>query len=357
MEAGMSASTASPLTGELRRIAIICPSWVGDSVMATPVYRAVRAATPDAHTVAFARPGVDALLRGTPWFNELIALDMRGVAGPIRAARLMRSSSFDAALLLPNSFRSALTARLAGVPRRIGYARDGRGFLLTHARPVEPASTPLPTIDYYARLGAFAIGKESIEPHPELFVTPEEEEEAASLLKDLEGPFVLLNPGANKAEKRWPADRFAAVANVLHNRRELRIAVTGAPAERDVLDAVIGAAHAPIVDLASRGINLSTLKVVVRRATLMITNDTGPRHIAAALGTPVVTLFGPTDHRWTTLPDVRERRLLAEPFLPEELIADKHPKACAISRIAVEDVVAAAEALLDADQPSADARR
>ncbi|MHC5114978.1 MAG: glycosyltransferase family 9 protein, partial [Planctomycetota bacterium] len=82
-------------------------------------------------------------------------------------------------------------------------------------------------------------------------------------------------------------------------------------------------------------------------AALLVTNDTGPRHLAAALGTPVVTLFGPTDHRWTTLADIRERRLLAEPFLPAELVADRHPKVCTIDRIEVEDVLAAAAGMLN----------
>ena len=91
---------------------------------------------------------------------------------------------------------------------------------------------------------------------------------------------------------------------------------------------------------------LSSLKAVIQRAAVLITNDTGPRHIAAALGTPVVTLFGPTDHRWTTLCGVRERILLAEPFLPEELVADRHPKSCAIEKISVQDVVAAVDGLL-----------
>ena len=87
---------------------------------------------------------------------------------------------------------------------------------------------------------------------------------------------------------------------------------------------------------------------VIRRAALLITNAPGPRHIAAALGTPVVSLFGPTDHRWTTINCPHERMVLADPFLPEALIADQHPKRCAIDRIAVADVLAAARQLLDA---------
>jgi heptosyltransferase-2 len=353
----MNAPIAPPPIQRARRLAVVSPNWVGDTVMATPVFRALRAALPEAHIAAFARPGIEVLLRGAPWFDALHSLDMHGPTGPWRAARILRNPAPEAILLLPNSFRSALTARVAAIPLRIGYARDGRTFLLTHPLPVAHTAEPTPTIEYYARLGAFTIGAETIDAHPQLFVTAQEDRDAAQLLSDVDDPLVLLIPGASKPAKRWPADRYAAVADALANRRDVRIAVTGAPSERDVLDAVITAARTPIIDLAARGIDLGTLKAVIHRAALLITNDTGPRHIAVALDTPVVTLFGPTDHRWTTLPDARERKLLAEPFLPESLVADRHPKACIITRIPVEDVVAAAEALLDAPPISADAAR
>ena len=163
---------------------------------------------------------------------------------------------------------------------------------------------------------------------------------------------VLLNPGASKKEKRWPVERFAAVADALANSRSLAIVASGAPSEKGLIRALVAAAKTRIVNLADRGITLGSLKAIIQRASLLITNDTGPRHIAAALGTPAVCLFGPTDHRWTTLPEARERILLAEPFLPEELIADRMPKICSIDRIRVGDVISAAESLLD-DQPAA----
>ena len=117
--------------------------------------------------------------------------------------------------------------------------------------------------------------------------------------------------------------------------------------ERAVLDVVLRTAQSSIIDLTQRGAGLGSLKAVIRRTALVITNDTGPRHIAAALGTPIVSLFGPTDHRWTSQKLPNEQIILAEPFLPEELIADHHPKLCAIDRITVEDVLAAARGQLD----------
>ena len=181
----------------------------------------------------------------------------------------------------------------------------------------------------------------------ELFVTTDEDAAGAQLLRGVEGPFVLLNPGANRPDKRWPAARFAHLADDLLKARDLPAVVSGGPNERPLLRAVVDAARSEIVDLAERGITLGALKAVIRRAALVITNDTGPRHLAAALGTPVVSLFGPTDHRWTTLDAAREHLVVAEPFLPESMVADRHPRACGIDRIPVSDVLFASMRLLD----------
>ena len=344
----MSRRMTPPLPRDLKSLLIVCPSWVGDSVMATPILRAARLFLPEARLIVAARCGLDGLLGGAPWPDELITLDMGGLLGPLRAAGAIRRRRPQAALLLPNSFRSALAVRLSGTPIRVGYDRDGRGMLLTHRLAVQRSTAPTPAIEYYARLGAYALGTETLETDMELFVSDEEAAAAEKLLADVDGPFIVLNPGASKPEKRWPAARFAEVADALHKSHGLRAVVSGSPGEKDILDAVVGAADSPVINLARRGVNLASLKAVIKRAALMITNDTGPRHIAAALGTPVVSLFGPTDHRWTARPRVSERILLAEPFLPDDLIADRHPKLCAIDRIGVSDVIAAAEALLGA---------
>jgi heptosyltransferase-2 len=290
----------------------------------------------------------------------MISCNMKGLAGPWRLANAIRSAMkirtaakpatnyFDAVLLLPNSFRSALGARLSGAKIRVGYARDGRGWLLTHrANPAEHSKhAPIPAVDYYAKLAEFAFDVPPIEHQIELFVSEDENQAADELLRDVKPPFAILNPGANRADKRWPAEKFATLAETLAGSRGMTIVISGSPRERDLLKSIERTAKVKIINLAERNPELGTLKAVIKRAAVMVTNDTGPRHIAAALGTPVITLFGPTDHRWTTLCGVRERILLAEPFLPEELVADHHPKACAIEKISVQDVIAAVDALL-----------
>jgi heptosyltransferase-2 len=351
------AEPASPLPRDVERLLVICPSWVGDTVMATPVLRAVRAHCPDARVVAAMRPGLDDVLRGVAWIDEPRPLRLKGPLGPLPAGRALRRDRPDAVLLLPNSFRSAVAARLSGAPVRIGYDRDRRGRLLTHRLPVERSAAPTPAVAYYARLGAFACGVDEIDPTVELAVTDDERAAATRLLDGVGERFLLLNPGANKPAKRWPAERFARAADELRETHGLDVVVSGGPGETDLTAAVARAARGPVTDLARRGVDLGALKAIIARAALVITNDTGPRHLAAALGTPVVSLFGPTDHRWTTLGHPREHLVLAAPFLPEEQVADRHPRRCAIERITVADVRGAAAALLDADPGTSPAGR
>jgi heptosyltransferase-2 len=344
---------------DVRTILFDLPTWIGDSVMATPVLRAAKAAISreDGRVIALARPGVEALLAGLPFVDELITVDSRGVRGVLRAARAIRRARPDVVVLLPNSLRSAIAARLGGARIRIGYARDGRGPLLSHALRRDRGERPVAQVEYYLRLIRFALGTPAPDPRIdsriELAVTRSDADAADALLRGtpLEDPsraFVLINPGANRADKRWPAERFAAVGDALAARRGLAIAVNGSPGERDVVARVIGAMKLPAVNLVERGVTLSSLKAIVSRAAVVVTNDTGTRHIAAALGTPVVALFGPTDHRWTTLPPgARERIVLAEPFLPAELVADDHAAMCAMEKIPATDVIRAAESLLD----------
>ena len=339
---------APPIPDDVKQLAIIFPSWVGDTVMATPVLRAVRAARPDARVTVVCRSGLDQLLAGCPWVDDIVAVEMKRLGGTLRAVRRLRGESVPAALLLPNGLRSALVAVLAGARVRVGYRRAGRGPLLSHGLARPPGRGPVAAVEYYATLARFALGIDHVDTRMALTVTEAERAEAARLLEGVPTPFVVLCPGANRAAKRWPAERFAAVADELATRHGLAAVATGSPAERSVLASVTAAARTPVVDLAGQGVSLGTLKGIIAEARLMITNDTGPRHIAAALGTPTVSLFGPTDPRWTTIDSPCEKILMAEPFLPAELIADDHPTGCMIGRITVGDVLSAAGQLLAA---------
>ncbi len=341
----MPASTP-PIPATVTRLAVICPSWVGDTVMATPVLRACRTARPDTHITVVCRPGLDELLGGCPWLDDIIAVDMKRIGGTIQAARRLRHARVEAVLLLPNGLRSAVVAALAGPRVRVGYRRAGRGLLLSHGLDRPPGRGPVAAVAYYASLAQFALGVDHVVTQMQLVVTEAQGAEASRLLENVPRPFVVLCPGANRKAKRWPAERFAAVADHLATRHGFGVVVTGSPAERSVIARVTAATHTDVTDLASHGVRLGALKGVIAEARLMITNDTGPRHVAAALGTPTVSLFGPTDPRWTTIDSPCEKILVAEPFLPAELVADDHPTGCVIERITVGDVLSAAGQLL-----------
>ncbi len=341
-----------PQRKPIDRLLIVMPTWLGDCVMATPTLRAVRGLLPEARITAVLKKNVRPILDACPWVDRLVVergrrrgLPDGGRRGQVGLARRLARGKFDTAILLPNSFRSAMVVSLAGVPRRIGYERDGRGFMLTDKlipRKGPGGYVPVPTRDYYLGIARY-LGAHRPDPAMELFTRPADDAAAEALLvragydAAAGRPLVLLNPGANKLEKRWPAERFAAVADALAalpGGHGAAVAVTGSPKEREVLEGVVRAAKTPVLDLSKHGLDLTLLKSVVKRSSLLITNDTGPRHIAAALGTPVVTLFGPTGPEWTEIGFARERQVVA---------SDR----ATMGAIGVESVVAAAGALLD----------
>ena len=307
---------------EPRRVLVVSPTWVGDAVMATPTFRAIRQLYPQAQITALVKESVRPVLEPCPWIDRYVTIrrprpDRRHDArrkGPVPLARRLASRRFDLAVLLPNSFRTALLVRMAGVPQRVGYERDGRGFLLTDRlipRRAAGKFIPVPTRDYYLGLARY-LGAGDLDPAMQLFTRPADEAAADDLLRracyDGQRPLVLLNPGANYGDaKMWFADRFAAVADRCARELGAAVAVTGAPKEQAILREVTAATTQPVMDLSRHGLTLGTLKAIVRRARVMVTNDTGPRHIAAALGVPVVTIFGPTDPAWTEIGFEHER--------------------------------------------------
>ena len=306
-----------------RRILIVQPSWVGDAAMATPTLRAVRERFPAANISYLMRRYLKPLYAGIPWADRLLTHRPKG--GVTHLARLLRSGGFDLAILLPNAFRAALLARTARIPRILGYERDGRGFLLTDKLlppRVRGRFTPTPTLRYYLGLANYlgARADRAEDRRMELFVTPEQRAAADQLLakvgvKEGNGPLVVLNPGAKYgAAKLWPAEGFAAVADRLVDERGATILIAGSPAERKIVAEVIGRMRCPAADLPAAGLDLGTLKEIVRRSDLMVTNDTGPRHLAAAFGVPVVTIFGPTDPAWTVIDFPRETQIMEKVF-------------------------------------------
>ena len=220
----------------------------------------------------------------------------------------LRRARFDLAVLLPNSFRSALVARLAGIPRRIGYERHGRGILLTDVlhHPVDGRGgrLPAPIVNAYLTL-ACHLGCPVESNRLELATTPADEAAAdrawAGLGLVADDPVVCLNTGgAFGPAKNWPTGHFADLARRLAEQSGTRVLVLCGPREREnAREIVAAAAHERVVSLADQELGIGLTKACVRRADLLITTDSGPRHFAAAFGRPVITLFGPTHIAWT----------------------------------------------------------
>src|SRR5436305_714062 len=219
---------------------------------------------------------------------------------------------------------------MAGIKRVVGYDRDGRGFLLTDKLlPVKDRGKfiPTPIVKYYLGLAAY-LGATHRDMKLELFVTESERREADEILERAGidrglfrpaasglAPLVILNPGAQYgAAKCWLPEYFAQVADRMIEDWGATVLISAAPKERGIVQAILSHMKHAALDLSSKGLTLGALKEIVRRCDLMITNDTGPRHIAAAFDVPVVTIFGPTHPEWTEINFDKERKVAVKVF-------------------------------------------
>jgi heptosyltransferase-2 len=294
----------------MNRIAIFLPNWIGDVVMATPAVRAVRESFPSAELAAVCKPYVADVLAGAPWFARTIFADKRGPKSQrfLAVARELRAWEVDAALLFPNSFRPALTAYLSGANRIVGFSRYGRGWLLTDKLRAKTDArgryVPSPAIDDYNRL-ATTFGTKDPGFRMELFTTPKDDAAVAAVWEQfaLHGysRVVALNPGAAfGAAKHWGCDHFAQLARMLTARLGCGVLVVCGPGEREMARRIAAESRSPhVYSLADTPLSLGLTKAVVKRADLLVTTDSGPRHFAAAFDRPVVSLFGPTHIEWT----------------------------------------------------------
>jgi len=276
----------------VKRFVVVAPNWLGDAVMALPAIADVRRAQPDASIVIAAPPTVAPLFSLVSGVDEVVALGRHGLS-PL--------SGCDAALLLPNSFRSALMVKRAGVPERWGYATDWRGLLLTRRVPRAPSG--LHQIDNYRHL-VRALGFPNGPDAPRIDVSQTLRETGAAALRDAgwdgRTPIVALAPGAAYGPaKRWPPPAFADLAAGLAADGVAPVMI-GADADRETAAEVVHAVQgrAPLVDLVGKT-DLPTLAAVLVNCRALVANDSGALHLAAALGVSVTALFGPMDERLT----------------------------------------------------------
>jgi len=281
------------------------PSPMGDAVLCTPALRAIRRRFESAGISFFAKPVVRQIL--TPCGLNDTWLEQQD-SNPFAIARMLARYNFTHAILFKNSFGSALAAFLAGIPLRIGYVREGRGFLLTdRLQPPKSHSgrfRPAPMIDYYLAIASW-LGADTDDRNPELFVEPQMNESLRTKLPQLgqsNGPVVIMVPGgAFGPSKCWLSERFAQTADwlIANYNATVVVSVSSATAEKKIAEEICGYSRHKLINLADISISLGELKSLFSIADLVITNDTGPRHIAIALRRKLVSLFGPNDPAWT----------------------------------------------------------
>jgi len=322
------------------RILVRVPNWLGDAVLSLPAVRDVRRNFPGARLEVLSRPRV-APLYGA--MSEVDAIrESQGMRADVDAVR----GAFDAAVLLPNSFASALSMWRAGIPERWGYATDLRRPLLTRG-PRVPASVRGRSQVYYYRAMLAGVGLDvSTEADPSLRCPDDWAARGASRLGAAEASWIGLNPGAFfGSAKRWVPERYAAAGELLARDMGARVAILGGADERPLGEAIAASMRAPVRMLCGET-TLPELVGVLSRLRLLVTNDSGPMHVAAALGVPVVAVFGPTDWR-ETAPVGHRHRLVREPVHCSPCMLRECPidHRC-MTRIPADRVVDEARALL-----------
>jgi len=270
-------------------------NWLGDAVMSLPALRALRQRCPEARITVLARGWVADLYRREPCVDEVLVAPQKW--------RALRRQRFDAAILFPNSFRSALDARMAGIPRRIGYDRDRRGFLLTDPiQPPKPGETPPHERFYYLELLRRAGILDALPPAEPILLHGAEEARRAGIemfrQMGMSGPVVGVSPGAqNSRAKQWLPERFVESSTRVAGALGGGVAIFGSASEGALclgMAEELRRAGVQVLSLAGET-TLAQFIELAAACRVFLTNDAGAMHVASALGVATVAVFGPTD--------------------------------------------------------------
>jgi len=286
-----------------KKIIIRSTNWLGDVVMTIPALRAIRYTYPDAHITLMGNSLVCQLLEGASYIDSFLVYNKRGehygLKGFISIVKAIRKGKFDLAILLQNAIEAAILTFCGGVSSRMGYNTDSRGFLLTHKAIITKEILHKHHRDYYlSMLGNFGI----YTPSPDdISILPREswQENLKSLIPDnflnSKKTVVGINPGAHYGSaKRWEEKKFAKVADELVKEFGVNIVIMGGPKEGEIGARVEKNMTVPCLNVAGKT-TIAQMLSVINLCEVFVTNDSGPMHIAAALGKNVVAVFGSTD--------------------------------------------------------------
>ncbi|MEW6162423.1 MAG: lipopolysaccharide heptosyltransferase II [Nitrospirota bacterium] len=281
-------------------------NWIGDAVMTLPALKVLRKAIPEARISLLVKPWVSPIFEKDPNVDEIIIYDAEyeGIIGKIKLSRMLRKKNFCAAVLFQNAFEAALITFLAGIKERVGYDRDGRGFLLTTAVSVPQDEGKVHQINYYLNL-LKQIGVKAEYSEPYIYLSLDERLSARKFLQDMKRPIVGINPGATYGSaKRWFPERFAEVANWFIKDTNGSVVFFGGKSEVDISDEIFKKMNPELrtsnsmLSLTGKT-SLRKLTSLISECDVFVTNDSGPLHIACAVGTPLVAIFGSTDPKLT----------------------------------------------------------
>lgn len=284
---------------DFSNILVIKLRYIGDVVLATPVLSRIRAGFPKAHITMLVNAGTEGVLQGHPDLDEILTVQRRGLLGSLQLLESLRSRRFDVVIDLTDADRSAILAKLSGAKVRFGYNSEfrWRGRLYTHVIQGDRLNTH--TVHYHLA-ATDALGLTGVVPSLSLVVAEEATTVAEKLIRDAgldpHRPLVCLHPGARWWFKSWPPERFAALADRIQQETHGQALFLGSTQDQATVSQIAGfmkTVHRSIAGLTG----LQDLAAVFKRASLLITNDNGPMHMAAALGVPIVGLFGPSDPR------------------------------------------------------------
>ncbi len=327
-------------------ILIVGVNWLGDSVMSMPAIQRLKQTIPNGRVTLLVRPELAPLWRLHP-ATDRVWPTPRGLRYLPAIVRRVRAERFDRAVIFPNSFRSALVPFCAQVPMRVGARGHMRSWMLTHIAPPPPLSLRHQAWEYVFLLHPTDLSLPL--PHPELRLTAEDiEQQRTRWVPDRRHPVVALFPGAARGPaKQWPAERFTKVGRQLATEIHARILVFGTASEAPLCAAIVEKIGSYACSLAGR-VALQDLPAAVKIADVAISNDNGGMHVAAAVGVPVVAIFGLTDPERTG-PLGAGHRVVTLPHVPRARDIERHSaaaRAC-LRAIPHEEVYAAARDILE----------
>ena len=343
----------------IRRILVRSTNWVGDALLTTPALASLRENFPDSHISVLAKKWVAAVFENHPAVNDVIIYDIegrhKGWSGFLSLAREIRAKRFDLAVLFQHAFGAALLVWLARIPERVGYNTDARGFLLNRAVRYRPEDKEIHETDSYQGLISRSGLKVRLS-NPVFYLPPEVEQWALNKLTEwnLDDTFILgLAPGAAYGPaKQWPQENFAKAARIILEKIPGAVFIFGSQSEAGVARGVKELLNVPAYDLTG-STNLAEAAALIKRCRLFLTNDSGLMHVGAAVGTPLVAIFGSTNPI-TTSPYTKKARVIRHavdcaPCLKRECMQPRH---LCMELVTPEEVAAAGlELLKQAGEP------